>query len=153
MRGRMTWTRVCVAVSMAAPPDAWLQDCSITRMRAALQEVSPSAGGPSPYRLGDFAHQIGFIPPDSLRRGSVRFLHLYVHRHDYTRLVRARAAANAVPVDPPEVLCPHCATPYYLDSGEAEIDRRVVRRLIQAARARLHRECPDHVHRFEFDLS
>ena len=83
----------------------------------------------------------------------MRFLHLYVHRHDYTQLVRARDAANAIPIAPPEVLCPRCATPYYLDSGEAEIDRRVVRRLIQAARARLHRECPDHVHRFEFDLS
>ncbi len=82
----------------------------------------------------------------------MRLLHLYVHQHDYTQLIRARVAANAAPIDPPEVLCPRCAVPYYLDSGEAAIDRRLVRQLIQAARARLRCECPDHVHRFDFDV-
>lgn len=79
----------------------------------------------------------------------MRFLHLYVHRHDYTRLIRARADARVLPIDPPEVFCPGCDAPYYLDDGRSEIDSRAERRLKQAVRGRPRQECPDHAHRFD----
>ncbi len=78
----------------------------------------------------------------------MRFLHLYVHRHDYTRLIRARADANVLPTEPAEVLCPRCDAPYYLDDETSEIGARAERRLKREVRVRLRQECPDHPHRF-----
>ena len=81
----------------------------------------------------------------------MRFLHLYIHRHDYTRLVRARADANVIPVDPPEVICQGCDAPYYLDNGTADTDRRTERLLKREVRTRLCWECPDHPHWFDVE--
>ncbi len=81
----------------------------------------------------------------------MRFLHVYIHRHDYTRLIRARAAADVLPIDPPEVLCPGCQAPYYLDDATSAIGLRAQRRLKQEGRARLRQECPDHSHQFEVE--